>query len=73
MTPIIFGTRFYFATKQRESLARRLPRQRFRLWQQSGSAGAGPLCCGSESHSTEILAIITFESLGRCMDAGAFV
>jgi hypothetical protein len=33
MTPIIFGTRFYFATKP-ESLWRRLPQERFRLWQQ---------------------------------------
>jgi hypothetical protein len=33
MTPIIFGTRFYFATKP-ESVWRRLPPERFRLWQQ---------------------------------------
>jgi hypothetical protein len=73
MTLIIFGTRFYFATKQPESLWRRLPPERFRLWQHSGSAGAGPLCCGSESHSTEVLEIIAFERLGRWMDADASV
>ena len=71
MTPIIFGTRFYFGTEQPESLWRRVPPERFRLWQQSGPAGAGPLCCGSESHSTEVLAIITFEGLGRWLDADA--
>jgi hypothetical protein len=51
MTPIIFGIQFYFATKP-ASLLRRLPQERRRLWQQSGPAGAGPLCCGSNKGSS---------------------